>query len=122
MKIWMVDDDVRVQRLVTRLLGNFMPRAEVALFHSPLPALAALATESPDLVLMDGVMPGMSGPEAVAELRRRGWTGPVIEMHGYLPADYRVPPGSRLLMKPFQSTALLDLVSELVGEEAGRQP
>ena len=41
-------------------------------------ALAVLAEQSVDLVLLDLTMPGVSGFEVLAELQRRKFTAPVI--------------------------------------------
>ncbi len=69
------------------------------------------------LVITDHLMPVMSGPEFVAELRRRGFTLPVIVLSG-LPdadADYQ---GMNVVfrLKPCDPDSLIRLVQDLLGD------
>jgi len=69
------------------------------------------------LVITDHLMPVMSGPEFVAELRRRGFTLPVIVLSG-LPdadADYQ---GLNVVfrLKPCDPDSLIGLVQDLLGD------
>lgn len=71
-----------------------------------------------DLVLSDVVMPGMSGPEAVAQLSRRGHRFRVLYMSGYTD-DHLGPYGvSRdrvdFLPKPFDPEGLVRRVREVL--------
>ena len=45
-------------------------------------ALAALVTK-PAIVMLDHAMPGMTGLQAAAEMRERGYVGPIILATGY---------------------------------------
>ncbi|HHP50480.1 MAG TPA: response regulator [Moorella mulderi] len=46
-------------------------------------ALEKIASEAPDLVILDMEMPGMSGVEFLRELRKRSFTVPVVVMTAY---------------------------------------
>jgi CheY-like chemotaxis protein len=69
------------------------------------------------LIITDHLMPVMSGPEFVAEVRRRGFTLPVIVLSGLPDAesDYE---GLDVVfrLKPFDPDSLIRLVQELLGE------
>jgi CheY-like chemotaxis protein len=76
-KILVVDDDPDIRRIAAlslERLGGF----RVVLAASAEEALAQVAHEPPDLVLLDVTMPGTDGPATLAALRR-------------IPATERVP-------------------------------
>jgi CheY-like chemotaxis protein len=69
------------------------------------------------LVITDHLMPVMSGAEFVAELRRRGYTLPVIVLSG-LPDAEAAYQGLDVVfrLKPFDPDSLIRLVQDLLGE------
>jgi CheY-like chemotaxis protein len=69
------------------------------------------------LVITDHLMPVMSGPEFVAELRQRGFTVPVVVLSG-LPEAEAAYEGLEVVfrLKPFDPSSLIQLVRELLGE------
>ena len=69
------------------------------------------------LVITDHVMPVMSGPEFVAELRQRGYTLPVIVLSGFPDAETAYQ-GLNVVfrLKPFDPDSLIRLVQDLLGE------
>jgi CheY-like chemotaxis protein len=75
------------------------------------------SSEGIGLVITDHLMPVMSGPEFVAELRRRGFTLPVIVLSG-LPDAETAYDGLNVIfrLKPFDPDSLIRLVEELLGE------
>lgn len=81
--------------------------------------LAVLENETFDVVLMDIIMPGMSGTEAVSELRSRGCEIPVVFVSGYFEAEHEKGLGSLsfqgFLRKPY---SISDLVAAV---ESARQ-
>ena len=67
-KILMVDDEVVLTKMVKMNLertGNYQVRTE----NEGSKALQAAREFKPDLILMDVMMPDMSGDEAIAEIR-----------------------------------------------------
>jgi DNA-binding response OmpR family regulator len=70
------------------------------------------------LLLADVVMPGESGVELSARLRRQRPELAVLYISGYaegsLPARSGLPAGASLLPKPFSSEALLGRVREVL--------
>jgi CheY-like chemotaxis protein len=73
------------------------------------------------LVITDHLMPVMSGPEFVAELRRQGLTLPVIVLSG-LPDAESAYAGLDVVfrLKPFDPESLIQLVEELLGDRMRR--
>jgi DNA-binding NtrC family response regulator len=69
------------------------------------------------LVITDHLMPVMSGPEFVAELRRRGYTLPVVVLSGLPDADAAYQ-GLNVVFrpKPFDPDSLILLVRDLLGD------
>jgi len=66
-KIMVVDDEENILELVKALFGT--EGFEVITAESGQVALDKLKSVSPDLVIMDMMMPGMSGREAVEKIR-----------------------------------------------------
>ncbi len=69
------------------------------------------------LIVTDHLMPVMSGPEFVAEVRRRGFTLPVVVLSG-LPDAESAYEGLNVVfrLKPCDPESLIRLVQELLGE------
>jgi CheY-like chemotaxis protein len=69
------------------------------------------------LIVTDHLMPVMNGPEFVAEVRRRGFTLPVVVLSG-LPDAESAYEGLNVVfrLKPCDPESLIRLVQELLGE------
>ena len=75
------------------------------------------ATQSIGLIITDHLMPVMSGPEFVAEVRRRGITLPVIVLSGLPDAESNYQGLDVIFrLKPFDPDSLIRLVQDLLGE------
>jgi two-component system cell cycle sensor histidine kinase/response regulator CckA len=76
-----------------------------------------LAGPTPDLVVTDVRMPGLSGPQLVREARRRWPMLRVLFVSGHTGDDTPegfLRPGDRLLGKPFSAEALIEAVGDLL--------
>jgi len=74
--VLVVEDDAPIRTLVAevvRLQGH-----EVLEAANGAQAIDLAASGQPDLVLVDWVLPDISGTEVILELRRQGLTGPVV--------------------------------------------
>jgi CheY-like chemotaxis protein len=77
-----------------------------------------------DLVITDHAMPGMTGTELAARIRR-SWPGlPVVIATGYAELPCDGDPGLPRLSKPYRQQELAALMARLVGEApiVGRAP
>ncbi|MDI6102237.1 PAS domain S-box protein [Actinoplanes sp. NEAU-A12] len=119
-RILVVEDEEAVRDIVCRLLA----KAGYQVFAAPHPAEAlrmcrddALAF---DVLLTDVIMPGMSGTQLSAELRRDRPGLPVLFMSGYTsgpaPGGQEMPADAPLIRKPFEKQTLLNEVHRLIAE------
>ena len=107
-RVLIADDEPSVLQLLSDLLiahGGF----EVATVGSGQEALDRLATFPADVILLDILMPGMSGNDTLSELRARGFQVPAIAITG---APDRAGTGFlAVLSKPIDMRQLIVLVS-----------
>ena len=110
-RILFVEDDPDIQVIATMALeslGGF----RVLACRSGGEALARFEEFSPDLVLLDVMMPGMDGPATLEALRRlpAGSATPVIFMTARVQAHevvrYREMGAAEVIAKPFDPMAL----------------
>ena len=79
-------------------------------------ALDLVPTERPDLLLLDIMMPGLSGHEVVGQLRTLPESPPVVLMSaGMAPAGRLEPPVAIFLPKPFKLDQLLATIARVLG-------
>jgi signal transduction histidine kinase/CheY-like chemotaxis protein len=87
-RVLIADDEPDMVRLLSRFVSQEWPEAEVLTATSGEEA-AALAVRRPDLILLDLIMPGMSGVEVLEELKGNERTAsiPVIAVSARGPAE-----------------------------------
>ena len=117
-RILFVEDDPDIQtvaRMALEAVGGF----RVLACSSGQEALGQLAGFSPDLVLLDVMMPGMDGPATLAALRRLPEAAaiPVVFMTAKVQAQevafYRELGAVDVIAKPFDPMALPDRVRSI---------
>lgn len=118
-RVLVVDDDADVAlytRTVLERRGGCVVRA-VATAEA---ALAAAEEFRPDVVVTDIEMPGMSGLDLIAALRRNDPRLPVIVMTAHVSVDYAVAAlqtqANEFLTKPVTSAELVAAVQRLAAE------
>jgi CheY-like chemotaxis protein len=77
-KVLIVDDDAESRILLSRMLNDEQVEVEVA--RNGDEAMAMIAANRPDMVLLDLMMPGMSGFEVASRLRARKETADIPVM------------------------------------------
>ena len=112
LRVWLVDDDASIRWVLERALrnGGMMPRA----FDAAEPALVALRSDSPDVLVTDIRMPGQSGLELLKRIRETRPSLPVIVMTGegdsfaagQLPVE-------AFLTKPLEFDKFIEIVRQL---------
>ena len=70
--------------------------------------LKEMAKEAPDLVVLDFIMPGLSGAEVASRILARRPDQPILFVSGYSETEAvkRIAPRATVLAKPFRATAL----------------
>lgn len=111
MKILVVDDEEPIRRLVSTVLQKRGHAVRVA--SNALQALEALARDRIDLLISDCAMPGMTGLELAAAVRRLDPAVSILLMSGS-----EQPEGYPFLAKPFQVHSLLVAVQQAAGRPA----
>ena len=112
LRVWLVEDDASIRWVLERALraSGMVPRA----FDSAEPALNALRSDVPDVLLTDIRMPGTSGIDLLREVRAAHPTLPVIVMtaHSDLPSAVSAYEGGAFeyLPKPFDIDQAVELV------------
>ncbi len=117
-RVLVVDDDQRVTAVFERLLSR--EGYQVAIAHDGVEALEAVAAQTPDIVLLDVVMPGMNGFDVCRQLKQDHKTRllPVVLVTGNQERDKRIEGATAgaddFLSKPVDAQELLARVQSLV--------
>ncbi|MEV6845951.1 response regulator [Actinoplanes sp. NPDC051411] len=117
-RILVVEDEDGVRDIVCRILKK--AGYDVRASGDPQEALKMCLDGNlhVDALLSDVIMPGMSGTQLAAELRRTRPGLPVLFMSGYTsgpkPGGQELPPDAPLLYKPFQTDQLLQTLDQLL--------
>ena len=118
--VHVVDDDDAIRRALTMLARSAGHEARA--YESAEAALEALTPDSAGCVVTDVRMPGMSGLDLQAALRKRGVNLPVIIItgHGDVPMAVRAlkQGATDFIEKPFDDSAFLDGVAQALAADA----
>jgi CheY-like chemotaxis protein len=115
-KVVLVDDDPLVRNAVSRALQGAGISVDVVSLPVDTANLQHRLRDA-DAFITDIVMPGLTGPDLVDELRRRGDRTPVLFISGHaehaLVERVRGAPNTLLLAKPFTTDDILARLDEL---------
>ena len=116
-RILVVDDDADTRFLLRLIFES----ADYDVWEAPhgVAALIHLKNDLPDLVVVDMVMPQMSGAELIQRLRTTPRTEAlvILAVSGHPNATDTAKDANAVLSKPFDREELLALVSSLVALE-----
>jgi CheY-like chemotaxis protein/nitrogen-specific signal transduction histidine kinase len=104
--VLVIDDDPDVRTFIAEALEE--QGYDVHQASDGPEGLALLEREQPHLVIVDFIMPGMSGAEVARHIRARDADLPVLFVSGYSETEAvkRTAPDAPLLAKPFRADAL----------------
>lgn len=115
-RVLVVDDDARILEMLSDFL--IAQGYEVATVTTGAQALNQVASLHPDVIMVDMVMPGLSGADVLAALRQAGIVVPVILMTGH---QITMREGFfAVLAKPFHMRRLGEVVAAAVAH--GKAP
>jgi PAS domain S-box-containing protein len=117
-RILVVDDDPDVRNFITAGLEDM--GFDVAEAEQGGEALRLFEREPFDLVVLDFLMPGMSGAEVAQAMRAQRSDQPILFVSGYSETDAirAAAPDAPLLPKPFRADALGKAVRQALGAPA----
>ena len=104
--VLVVDDDPDVRGFIVASLEEHGYRVREA--SDGREGLAAFERETPDLVILDFIMPGMSGADVARQIRAKRPEQSILFVSGYSETEAvkRTAPDAPLLAKPFRAEAL----------------
>jgi CheY-like chemotaxis protein len=121
-KILIADDEASVRLLIEATLASATCRVLPA--ENGLVALEMARRELPDLIILDWLMPGRTGPEVVEQLRSDPRTAeiPIVLLTGMSQEQDRLKAlGAGVfayVVKPFSPLKLLQLVQQLLNKRS----
>lgn len=108
--ILIVEDDVAI-RDVLKAVINSETAHQVFIAQSPEIALSMLETVTPNLFLVDYMLPGMNGTEFIEKIRQNGYKHtPIVLMSACL--FWESADSVRFLRKPFDLDQFLQVINE----------
>lgn len=124
-RILAVDDEINI----TEILKAYLEREgyEVITCHTGQEALSLVQNENPDLIILDLMLPGLSGEEVLKQLRRDGSRVPVIMLTAKTALEdklYGLSIGADdYIVKPFSSQEVVARVKTILRRsEPGQGP
>ncbi len=108
--ILVIDDDEDVRHFIAAGLEEY--GHEVIEAADGVEGIERFAEARPDLVVLDYIMPGLSGAEVAAHILATDPAQPILFVSGYNETDAirQVTPSAHILSKPFRAAALEDAV------------
>jgi FixJ family two-component response regulator len=121
--VFVVDDDESMRDSLDSLLRSVGLKTEV--FPSATDFLQSAPSEGPACLILDVRLPGLSGLDLQAELKRLGIEIPIIFLtgHGDIPMSVRAMKAgaTEFLTKPFREQELLDAVGQALARDRERR-
>ena len=119
LSVLVIDDDPDVRGFIVTSLEELGYRVREA--SDGRAGLAAIERETPDLVILDFIMPGMSGADVARRIHAKRPDQPILFVSGYSETEAvkRTAPEATLLAKPFRAEALQKAVRTALTQQSG---
>ncbi|WP_051503907.1 hybrid sensor histidine kinase/response regulator [Sphingomonas jaspsi] len=116
--VLVVDDDPDVRAFIDASLQEFGHRTRLC--GDARQALAQYEAVRPDVVILDYIMPGLSGADVARQIRSLDPKQPILFVSGYSETDEirAAAPDAQLLAKPFRPAALDEAIRALIATQA----
>jgi len=117
-KVLIVDDESTIARLVALIVAQMGLRAETA--SNGAEALQKIGQEKPDLVILDLIMPVMTGEELIQEIQADPDTAdiPIVLLSTRQSARGYKKDAFPLIPKPFEPAQVKAVVAKVLGLES----
>ena len=117
-KVLVIDDDPDVRAFISESLAE--QGYNVFQANDGRSGLSAFAAERPDLVVLDFIMPGLSGADVASRILSKEPGQAILFVSGYSETDSirRIAPDAPLLTKPFRAEALARAVRAAIAKTA----
>ena len=117
-RVLIVEDNPDLVEVLMLFLATVSRNLSIATAHSGFEALEKIKDETPSLIILDVMMPGMDGFEVLARLRRLpdAERVPVMVLTGYSDAVERARDAGaqEILLKPFEKNVFVKKVLQLL--------
>ena len=121
MKVLVADDSTLMRHVLVKILSEAGVQTVVQAWDGAM-AVEKVVEEKPDLVLMDWIMPNMTGIEAVRKIRASGNKVPIImcttEGEQNRIVDALKAGANNFVVKPFESKTIVEKVKETLAKVA----
>lgn len=112
--VLIVEDESPADQILSEALVTAGLTTAPLITHNGQEALTVTQTIAVDLILTDGHMPKMSGPELITKLREENFSGQIIAMTGDGTSENGFNKlGVTLLLKPYRLWKLIELINQL---------
>lgn len=120
LSVMLVEDNPDDREILTLLINEALPGAQLVVFESGIQALVAIGQRSPDIVVTDVVMPHMNGIEMLRQLATQCVVRPrlIVAVSSFTPQQLaqmgELPPGVRSIGKPIDPQPFIDVLQSVV--------
>jgi len=124
-KILVVDDEQDIVIIIGKVLEK--SGYEVITANDGLECLDKVSEESPDLILLDNIMPNMNGPAVLSKLKASKKTADIPVIMVTVLADREYIVGAQeggaveYIIKPFDYTVLLEKIAQVLKSKQKRK-
>ena len=116
-KILIVDDDPNIRQVLTEIITVYGYQAISA--ESAKEAIALLAKEKINLIMLDIQMPDISGDQFLDFIRKKGFKTPVVVVSAHIDKEMARQLGAAgangMIIKPFEVDRVIDVMNQALG-------